>query len=1105
MASRDDDTGRGRSFAGGHRWPEQSRGEGEVDLGTDLAAPVSGPRPFPPGLTSTAKPDFYSTSSHAPTTEFDESSDSEGGWGSRPYEDLAEIGTESLDTVPIEFEPAEFPTSEGNRSGYGAEAPSTGPLPFEFDGLTGLGSDHEPAGTGSIDGLAFDQVLPTGPPPPVGSPPRSAPRQLDLSCHLDVGTTSDGAPGGDRRTATDRTGEGSFEPRPSVDLTEVDRPAEPDKYPGTDVPGTAPGPGFPPNPSSEGSQAERPLPDTSSASHRAPVGEPPTAQLTAVPACPHPPQVRFSSPRTSFGTDNASSPIAPEAVRALHTGPGTSDVAPEGFPSGSPPGQGSQQGRPRSGRRVRGSLGALDAAGAPLAAEARDEIGLVLSDTSQAPRPRPGAPHGQEPWTDTDRSTGSVDRDGEAQGPEVGPSPSAGCRATGRRVQGRSTGAVVAFPGATIPVWRSADGSRIASDETAWFGTSLGRLGAASPAVLQSVLDAVQVGVVVRDPAGATLLTNERGRSLLEPHAGARHPIDVAISNASVHDSVGDVEVVVSTVADVSNERRRERALLLSENKFRATMEHSPTGFAVLSSDGRILEGNESLCRLLGRKASELGGRVLSDLSHPADVERDAGLLAGVLAGTRESCTVERRFLRPSGEVVWVLMSLAAVRDHDRRLRNIVAQLQDITEGKTATQLLSHATLHDPLTGLANRALGLDRIGKALDRGRRHRRPVAVLCCGVDRFKVVNDSIGHACGDAVLVEVAHRLEQALRSSDTAARIAGDEFVVVCEDVQDSREAVLVAERMLAAVREPVTVDGRTVVLTMSVGIALSSPDCDDATALMRDAGTALHRAKENGRSCWHVADDALRRRANDRLEIEQALRSGIGEGDLRLHFQPIVDLQTGRPVGHEALVRWQHPTKGLLGPASFLTVAEETGLIGDIGRWVLMEAARSTALTPGSGYVAVNVSPSQVRRPGLLTEIESVLDRTGLPPSRLVIELTETVMLGAAPAGRTELHRLDDLGVRLVVDDFGTGFSAFSYLRDLPVSGIKVDRSFTAGLGSDPQCDRIVEALTGLARGLGVDLVAEGVETEQQRAFLCRIGCRHAQGYLFGKPLPRAV
>ncbi|WP_088313484.1 bifunctional diguanylate cyclase/phosphodiesterase [Kineosporia sp. R_H_3] len=612
--------------------------------------------------------------------------------------------------------------------------------------------------------------------------------------------------------------------------------------------------------------------------------------------------------------------------------------------------------------------------------------------------------------------------------------------------------------------------------------------------LMRTVLDAVTVGVVVQDGRGTTVAMNPRADDLLRADAGS---VDVNVTSVPVRLPAGDA-FLVSTVVDVSDSAALGRA----RNRFAAAMDSSPIAVALLDRSGRIKEGNRVLGRMLGRTPAELAGTTFAELSHPDDVDADATLLARTLAGERPTYSLEKRFVRRSGESVWGRLTVTAVEDGDGTLVELVAQVVDVTEIRLAEEMLAHQALHDPLTKLPNRTLGLDRIQQALDRTRRSRRRVAVLACDLDRFDVVNDSIGPEHGDEILVEIANRIQTVLRATDTAARMAGDEFVVVCEDVLDEREAVLVADRITAAVREPIDIASRSVVLSMSIGIALSSGPTGDATALLRDAGAALHRAKENGRGGWDVVDDDLRRRAVDRLDIEHALRAGLAHGDLRLHYQPIVDLRTGAMVGREALVRWQHPTRGLLGPAWFLPVAEETGLIEDVGRWVLSRAAAVAAQTPEQGYVAVNVSPSQVMRAGLLADVEATLDLTGLEPQNLVIELTESVMLGAAPAGRKELHRLDDLGVRLVVDDFGTGFSALSYLRDLPVSGIKVDRSFTAGLGHDPQCERIVEALTGLAHGLGVDLVAEGVETEAQRALLAEVGCQHAQGYLFGRPTP---
>ncbi|MFN8075437.1 MAG: EAL domain-containing protein [Kineosporiaceae bacterium] len=561
---------------------------------------------------------------------------------------------------------------------------------------------------------------------------------------------------------------------------------------------------------------------------------------------------------------------------------------------------------------------------------------------------------------------------------------------------------------------------------------------------------------------------------------------------------------VISTVVDVTESRRRHRHLLRGEEQFRLAMDHTPVAFALVDADTRFLRVNKALCRLFGYHADELRELTLRDLMHPEDAADVAHQLRRLLRGERESIELERRWRKRCGGTMWGLLSVALGADEPGSAPYLIVQIQDVTETRRTHDLLTHLALHDPLTGLPNRTLVLDRIQKALDRGRRTHRNVAVLFCDLDHFKVVNDSAGHDLGDAVLIEVSRRLSGALRAGDTAGRMGGDEFVVVCEDVVDEREAFHVAERIAEAAAEPTKVGNRTVVPTMSIGIAVSSsPDADPLT-LLRDADAAMYRAKGQGRNRWDLVDVTLRRRARERLDLELALREGIDADQLRLHFQPIVDVTTGTPVGREALVRWMHPQRGLLAPGEFLHVAEESGLISDVGLWVLDRAVRAAAEAgPDAGYVAVNVSAHQVSRPGLADAVEEVLVRADLPASRLVVELTETVMLSAAPSARKELTRLDDLGVSVVVDDFGTGFSALSYLRDLPVTGIKVDRSFTAGLGHDTQCERIVEAVMGLGRGLGVSVVVEGVETTRQAQMLIDIGCDRAQGYLFGAPVAR--
>jgi diguanylate cyclase (GGDEF)-like protein/PAS domain S-box-containing protein len=627
--------------------------------------------------------------------------------------------------------------------------------------------------------------------------------------------------------------------------------------------------------------------------------------------------------------------------------------------------------------------------------------------------------------------------------------------------------------------------------------------GASSPGSQTRVLRTVDLTDAGQAPmlaVGTGLTQRKLAGPLRASDGGAQW---LSITAVPLLDTDGSVHAVVSSITDGSADHEHELTLRRSEELFRQTMEHTPVGFAILAVDGRFLRVNRMLCRHFGYRADELHERRLIDLVHPDDRIETGAKIELVMSGEKDSIQLERRFSGNGEMLIWCVLSLSLVRDDDGAPQLVIAQLLDVSEIRKAHELLTHMALHDPLTGLPNRTLVLDRIQKSLDRSRRSGKRVAVLVCDLDHFKVVNDGVGHELGDAVIIEVSKRLQRALRAADTAGRIGGDEFIVVCEDVEDEREAIAVAERIQRAVSEPATVGERTVVPTISIGIAVSTGPAAEPLTLIRDADTAKYRAKEYGRNRWDIVDVALRKQATERLDLEQSLRQALDEGQLRLHFQPIVDLATREVVGREALLRWVHPQRGLLGPSEFLQVAEESGLITEIGRWVIHEAARIAGQArDSSGYVAVNVSPSQVSRPGLADTVEKVLAETGLPPERLVVELTESVMLSAAPAARKEISRLDDFGVRIVVDDFGTGFSALSYLRDLPVSGIKVDRSFTAGLGQDHQCERIVEALTGLGKGLGVDVIVEGVETEQQSEMLSAIGCEHAQGYLFGRPVP---
>jgi diguanylate cyclase (GGDEF)-like protein len=413
---------------------------------------------------------------------------------------------------------------------------------------------------------------------------------------------------------------------------------------------------------------------------------------------------------------------------------------------------------------------------------------------------------------------------------------------------------------------------------------------------------------------------------------------------------------------------------------------------------------------------------------------------------------------------------------------------------------LAHQALHDALTGLPNRILLADRLDQALSRAARSGTGVAVLFVDLDRFKFLNDSRGHAAGDALLVTVADRLRQAVRSQDTVARFGGDEFVVVCEDAAAGWEAGSVAERIFDAFQTPFLVNGQEFFLSVSVGVAVGT-GMDSPEELIRDADAAMYRAKEGGRARFEFFDENMRTEAVERLDIESALHRAVERDELRVFYQPVISLSSGEVVGIEALVRWMHPQRGLLGPRTFIPLAEETGLIVPIGQWVLEQAAgqwrRWQEARPDSPLtLKVNLSAQQLRRPQLSDSVLAVLDAVGLEPGRLCLELTEGSFMEDIEFQGAALSALESL------DDFGTGYSSLTFLKRFPLNVLKIDQGFVQGLGRDASDTAIVESVIGLAHALGLTVVAEGVETARQAAELVALGCDLAQGYFFARPAP---
>ena len=424
-------------------------------------------------------------------------------------------------------------------------------------------------------------------------------------------------------------------------------------------------------------------------------------------------------------------------------------------------------------------------------------------------------------------------------------------------------------------------------------------------------------------------------------------------------------------------------------------------------------------------------------------------------------------------------------------------------------QVTRHAALHDPLTGLPNRALALDRLAHALARRQRERIDVAVFVLDLDRFKTINDSFGHAAGDDVLLALGPRLTAAVRVTDTVARLGGDEFVVICPDVDAGRGVTEVAERLAAAVARPLILDSGEHFFTVSTGIALAATRSDTPASLLGDADAAVYRAKARGRGRYELFDEAMRTSAMARVRTEAELRHALERGELELFYQPVIDLATGRPVSTEALVRWAHPERGIVSPLDFISIAEESGLIAELGLQVLEEACRQTAawqqqVDPAIG-VSVNVSGRQVGNPIFPAQVAAIAARHGLRAGSLALEITETVLMEEADSPETVIDALAEHGITLALDDFGTGYSSLSRLKRFRLDVLKIDRSFVAGIECNIDDRAIVKATIDMAHAVGLTVVAEGVETREQEETLRGFGCDRAQGFLYARPQPAAA
>ena len=558
--------------------------------------------------------------------------------------------------------------------------------------------------------------------------------------------------------------------------------------------------------------------------------------------------------------------------------------------------------------------------------------------------------------------------------------------------------------------------------------------------------------------------------------------------------------IVALCAANVVSWRMNEdlrRDTRMNEERFRNAFEAAPIGMAIMDPTGTFNRVNRAFSTTTGYAIDDLVGMKLERL-----VPRDSRDEYRSTAAKPDQGELERRFQRADGTIGWGLWQRTTVSDG-----SFLLQCVDISERKEAERKLEDQARHDALTGLPNRPRFVELLRGSLALWARKGSGVALLFLDLDNFKVINDSLGHGSGDRLLVETADRIQRVLRPGDELARFGGDEFTICLADVRDEDEALRVTERLLAALRAPVVLDGERRYITASVGVTLASDPDTDVGALLRDADAAMYRAKDLGKGRCEVFDDSMRQRAVERLELETDLRGALENDELRLVYQPKVELAGERIVGVEALLRWDHPTQGTIPPLKFIPLAEHCGLIVPIGAWVVREACRALAHWQAEFgrpdlVVAVNLSPRQLGSDELPAVVRDVLAETGIAPSTLCLEVTESALMADVAIASDTLAALKELGVRLAVDDFGVGHASLKQLKELlPVDVLKIDKSFVDGLTTDVEDRAIVEAVIILAKSLGLDTVAEGVEHAEQATALRELHCQLAQGYHFSRPV----
>lgn len=575
-------------------------------------------------------------------------------------------------------------------------------------------------------------------------------------------------------------------------------------------------------------------------------------------------------------------------------------------------------------------------------------------------------------------------------------------------------------------------------------------------------------------------------------------------------------ELYQAVQQELQKRQKTEQALKEQESFFRSLYEQATLGIAFCQPDGTIVQANAKYCAITGYSEAELQQLTLEHLIHPEDRWQNSGVFRPGEQGAGADFSVEQRCLRQDGRVVWVHMTAAVIRDELGQFKVLAVIIQDIsdrkqleTERQQAEAQLRHNALHDALTQLPNRNLLMTHLERVLKRLQRPpHQQFAVMFLDLDRFKLVNDSLGHLVGDQLLVTIAQTLSRLVRPMDLVARLGGDEFVILLDIIEDLNDVLAVANRILATLRHPITIEQRDIYTTASIGIVMGSLAYQNATELLRDADIAMYRAKANGKNGFALFNPTLHDQVMVRLQLEHDLRRALEQQQLVLYYQPIVNLKDGSIACLEALMRWHHPDKGLVSPADFISMAEETGLIVALDCWALHTACQQLKYWQGKYplaqnlKVSVNLSAQDLHGPNLVRDISQALSQAQLEGQSLILEMTESLLISDTQQVIQLIAQLQDLSVQMAVDDFGTGYSSLSYLHRFPFRALKIDQSFTSNMGEGPVNREIIETIVALSDRLAMVTVAEGGETVEQIRHLQQIGCEYSQGYYFCQPLP---